>query len=232
VTRPLRHRLLAAFTGLVLVAGACSDDDDAAVGDEVDTEIVPPVVQEQETGDIDVPEVPGTFEVAVPDLGFGIALPDGWQATVLSEDALERLSQADLARPSFLDAATSVASTGAVFYAAGVGDEGRVAELKVDVQDDIDTSLQAIVDLADLVVQSGQVDDVEVVVDEDQGRVRVDYSVVLPSAEDEGLIEAQGSQLFVPDGERLWSFIVTSEDEPTQQALLKVFESSIAFDEE
>ena len=30
-----------------------------------------------------LPEVPGTFPVALPSLGFGIAVPQGWQASVL-----------------------------------------------------------------------------------------------------------------------------------------------------
>lgn len=184
----------------------------------------------QDTGGIDVPEVPGTFAAAVPALGFGIAVPEGWQATVLTEESLGRLADADLAQPSFLDAATSVASTGAVFYAAGIDEDGAVAELKVDVQDDADTSPLAIRALAQSVADSGQVDDVEIVADPDDDRVRVDYRVVLPSAEDGGTIDVLGSQLFVPDGDRLWSFIVTSEDEATQTALLGIFDASIVFD--
>ena len=32
------------------------------------------------------------------------------------------------------------------------------------------------------------------------------------------------------DGDRLWSFIITSEDTDTQTALLQIFDASITFD--
>ena len=55
---------------------------------------------------------------------------------------------------------------------------------------------------------------------ETDDRVRVDYRIALPSAEDGTPIDTFGSQIFVADGDRLWSFIVTSEDTDTQTALL------------
>ena len=231
-----RHHLRALLLPLLvaaLVLGGCSGDDDddatppaADPAPDVTPSTVPP-----ESGGIDIPEMPGTFAAPVPSLGFGIAVPEGWQATLLSEDALARLEEAALSRPSFLEAARQVAATGAVFYAAGIDDEGRVSELKIDVQDDADTGQDAIRDLAGSVVQSGQVTD-GVVVDDDpeDDRIRVDYRIALPSAEDGAPIDALGSQIFVVDGDRLWSLIVTSEDTGTQTALLQIFDGSIAFD--
>lgn len=220
-----------ALLALSLVIGGCGDDDDAGDenGDAV-ASVPAPTTPEPDTCGLDIPELPGTTPAPLCSLGIGIAIPQGWQATVLTPDALERLEEASLARPSFLDAAQSVASTGAVFYAAGVADDETVSELKVDVQDDAATDLASIRSLAQSVVDSGQVEDATLVEEADLGRVRVDYRVTLPSAETGEPIASYGSQLFVPDGDRLWSFIVTSEDEDTQTALLALFASSITFD--
>lgn len=228
--RPLWVGVAAALLALV----GCSDDDDAGTAEDPDAEgpISPPTTAPADTGGIDVPEIPGTFPAAVPSAGFGIAVPEGWQATVLSEDALARLEEAALARPSFLDAARQLFEAGAVFYAAGVDDQDRVSELKIDVQDDADTSQEAIMALAGSVEGSGQVTDAVVVEDDpEDDRIRVDYRIALPSADDGTPIDALGSQLFVVDGDRLWSFIITSEDTDTQTALLQIFDESITFDE-
>jgi hypothetical protein len=223
-------RLLAAVLGLLLVLAGCSDDDDEAPEDDAVSSVPAPTTPEPDACGLDIPELPGTTPAPLCSLGVGIAIPQGWQATVLTPDALSRLEEASLARPSFLDAAQSVASTGAVFYAAGVADDETVSELKVDVQDDAATDPAAVRAVAQSVVDSGQVDDATLVEEPQLGGVRVDYRVRLPSAETGEPIDSYGSQLFVPDGDRLWSFIVTSEDEDTQTALLTVFTSSITFD--
>lgn len=228
------------LVGLLLVAAVavsgCSDDDEptAATSTTVPTVDHTPTTEPPETGGIDVPDIPGTFPAAIPSLGFGIAVPEGWQATVLSDDAIERLEAATLAQPSFVEAAKNVAASGAVFYAAGVDDQGRVGELKVDVQADADTSTEGLAALAAALSGSGQVEDAVVVDDLESGRIRVDYRLAGNDANDEGDdphggIETIGSQLFVPDGDRVWSFIVTSEDEASQDALLAIFEASITF---
>lgn len=219
----------------LLTATACSGDDDGATPapDPTETSVGldhTPTTQAPETGGIDVPEIPGTFSAAIPSLGFGIAVPEGWQATVLSDDAIERLEAATLSQPSFLDAARNVMASGAVFYAAGIDDQGRVGELKIDVQDGADSSPEAIAALAKSVAESGKVEDAAVTTDLEGGRARVDYRLPAPVGDDDHAgIETIGSQLFVPDGDRVWSFIVTSEDTASQDALLAIFEASITF---
>ena len=222
-------RLGAALLVLALVVGGCSDDD-APEDDGAVASVPAPTTPDPDTCGLDIAELPGTTPAPLCSLGVGLAIPQGWQATVLTADALERLEDAALARPSFLDAARSVASTGAVFYAAGIADDETVSELKVDVQDDTATDPAAIRALAQSVVDSGQVEDATLVEEPELGGMRVDYRVRLPSAETGEPIDSYGSQLFVPDDDRLWSFIVTSEDEGTQTALLTVFTSSITFD--
>ena len=224
-------RVVGGVAAALLLFVACSDGDEPAEAPE-DTSadsIAAPTTQPPETGGLDVPELPGTFVVALPSVGFGIAVPEGWQATVLTDEALARLEDAALARPAFLDAAKAVAADGAVFYAAGVDEDERVAELKVDVQDDADTSPEAVAALAEAVAEQPAFEEVTVTDRLDDGRVRVDYRFSSPAADGEDRIDAYGSQLFVPDGDRLWSFIVTSEDRSTQDALLSIFGSSITF---
>ncbi len=228
----LRRRFAAVALATVVSISACSGGggDDAASTTSV-PESITTTTRTMDTGGIDIPDIPGTFKAPIPSLGFGIAIPQGWEATILTDDALAKLEDATLARPAFLDSARQVASTGAVFYAAGVDDQGRVAELKVDVQDNADTSPAAVQELAGSVVKSGQVTD-GVVVDDDPNddRIRVDYRLALPAADGGAPIDALGSQIFVVDGDRLWSFIITSEDTDTQTALLQVFDASITFD--
>ncbi len=217
---------------LLVLSSACSSDDggteqsastqpaDTSPDSTVSTTTTQPV----ETGGIDVPKIPGTYPAAVPSLGFGVAIPDGWQATLLSDDALSRLEGANLAEPFFLDSARQVAATGAVFYAAGIDDQSRVAELKIDVQEGADTDIAALRQLADQVAANEALGDTQVV-DLENGRIRVDYRVTLTSADDGEPIEAYGSQIFVPDGSRLWAIIVTAEDQDTQDALLRIFQA-------
>lgn len=222
-------RFRAVVLAVAVVLAGCRDDgagDDASTSTtETTAEITTTTSSPPETGGIDVPDVDGTYPVAVPSLGFGIAVPEDWQATLLSEDALRRLEGAQLAEPFFLEAAQNVAATGAVFYAAGVDEEGQVSELKIDVQSGASTDIDALRLLAEEATANAELDESEVVELED-GRIRVDYQVTLSSAEDGEPIRAYGSQLFVPDGDRLFALIVTSEQEGVQRDLLDVFQSS------
>jgi hypothetical protein len=84
-----------------------------------------------ETGGIEVDAPEGWRAVPLPQLGFGVAIPSHWEAVVLSDDALSDLSGASPVVPGFLEAAHAAQQTGAVFYAAGVDDQGRITDLTV-----------------------------------------------------------------------------------------------------
>jgi hypothetical protein len=84
-----------------------------------------------ETGGIEVAAPEGWRAVPLPRLGFGVAIPDAWEAAVLREDVLSDLASAAPVVPGFLDAAHAAAESGAVLYAAGVDTEDRVTDLKV-----------------------------------------------------------------------------------------------------
>lgn len=228
----VRRRIrVVAVAVLVTLVAACSGDDATAPDDALPpvSSVAPPTTAAPETGGIDVPDLPGTFPAALPSLGFGVAVPERWQATVLSSAALERLEDADLEESFFLDAARTVAASGAVFYAAGVDSAGRVAELKIDVAGAAGRSpIDAATD-AGAVLEGDGADDVTVV--EGGAEIaRVDYRADLTSAEDGESISVFGSQLFVADGERLWSLIITSERRADQSVLLEIFTSSFVLD--
>lgn len=222
-----RAAVVGAVLAVVLALGACGDDGPAADDEATEDSIIhTPTTEPPRSGGIDVPAVEGTYPVAVPSLGFGIAVPGGWQATLLSEDAIRRLEGAALADESFLDAARTVAASGAVFYAAGADTDGRVGDLKIDVRSDADTSPAAVRAAADAVVDRAGVEDAVVVDDLPAGRVRVDFVAEQPAADGSGPVQTLGSQIFVPDGARLWSLIVTSEDAEAHLALVTLFSGS------
>jgi hypothetical protein len=209
------RRALAAVVALGLALGGCGDDDVDAIppadplpeADELPTH----GSVEPDPGSIDVPEVPGTFPV-----------PQGWNATRLTAGDLDRLADAELAEPFFLEAARTVAATGAVFYAAGIDEQGRVAEIKVDMQEGTDVT--AARTEAEAAVAAAGASDLEVV-EAGDGRVRLDFRLEQPAADDGELIDAHLSQLLVPGDGRVWSVIVTSEDEATQSAVLAILDA-------
>lgn len=224
----MRRPAAVAAAVLLLLGAGCGDDGEEAVppadplpsADELPTHGAGP---EPEAGDIDVPDIPGTTPAPFPSLGFGIAVPQGWNATRLLEGDLDRLADAELDAPFFLEAAESVAATGAVFYAAGVDDEGRVAEIKVDRQEGTDAAAARAA--AETAVAGAGATDVHVVEPGD-GRVRLDFRLRQPAADDGAPIDALVSQVLVPADGGVWSVVVTSEDEATQSAVLAIVDRS------
>jgi hypothetical protein len=214
--------------GAVLVAAlsllGCSDDDDGPPPADPLPELPSHTSPEPDAGGLAPPDVPGTTFAPFPSLGFGIAVPEGWNATRLDDVAFERLEDADLAQPFFLDAARNVASTGALFYAAGVDQQGRVAEIKVDVEDGPGTTIDGVRTAAEAEVLAAGGTDVNVVAAED-GRVRIDFRLRQPSADGGEAIDAHVSRVLVPDDDRVWSIVVTSEDAATQTAVLSVVDA-------
>lgn len=227
----MRRRLpLAVLLVAALAAAGCSGDDEAAPPADPLPELPAHTSPEADAGQLQAPDVPGTTFAPFPSLGFGIAVPQGWNATRLDEEAFERLEDADLVEPFFLEAARNVASaTGAVFYAAGVDEEGRVAEIKVEVDDVAETATGAIRASAEAEVLAAGGTDLNVV-EADDGRVRVDFRLQQRSADSGDPIDAHVSRLLVPDGDRLWSIVVTSEDAATQTAVLAVVDAGFVLD--
>src|SRR5690606_33382418 len=83
------------------------------------------------TGGIEVATPEGWQPIPVPDLGFGIAVPPGWEAALLSPDGLATLARSSPVVPGFVDDAHAAASTGGLVYAAGEDAPGAVSDVVV-----------------------------------------------------------------------------------------------------
>ena len=75
--------------------GAAGDDTGAAGGTLPSTTLA--------TGDLDLEVPDGWQPIPVPALGFGLAVPPGWEAVLLSPDGLSTLAGATPAIPGFVE---------------------------------------------------------------------------------------------------------------------------------
>src|SRR4029453_12281685 len=122
-----RTRLVAAILAVALVGGLVAAVVGAIGGDDDATDGASPTSTTIDTGGIEVSAPDGGTAIPVAGLGFGIAVPPGWEAAVLAPDVLESLERSSPQVPGFLDNAHAAAEAGAVFYGAGVAEGGRGA---------------------------------------------------------------------------------------------------------
>lgn len=219
--RFLATGLLVALVGGVLVAAVAGGGGD----DDPVTTTTQPVITttsqpEPITGGLEVPELPNTYAAPIPSLGFGVAVPEGWQSVVLSEEGLARIEDAVLADDAFAEAAFRVAAAGAIFYAAGVDQQGRVDSLEVQVIDvDDQGDIEA---LAAQIAESPTFEEVEVVGDAE----RVEFAYTAPNLDDEDQeIDVAGAVVLVPElaRERVWLLTITTESSTSRDALVELF---------
>lgn len=208
---------LLAAVALVVGAtlGACSDDDESGSAASGQTE--PPAHATTTSTPLDFGEleleVPdGYFPIPVPDAGFGLALPEGFEATLLSPEAIDRLGQSRAAGEGFVGAALEAADSGALLYAARVEPDGAVTDVKLGVRfgDDPDALLLSTVaeieardELADLAVNS----------DSEAGTARIRFTTAGP---EDGPERAEGTQYLYRAPGAVWSLIITSEKSPDE----------------
>jgi hypothetical protein len=224
-----RTRLVAAILAVALVGGLVAAVVGAIGGDDEATDGSSPTSTTIDTGGIEVSAPDGWTAIPVAGLGFGIAVPPGWEATVLAPDVLESLERSSPQVPGFLDNAHAAAEAGAVFYAAGVDEAGRVADVKVravpgagvstiEQLEDFGRQLSGRAGLGDVPV--------EVVDDAEHPTVRMRYGLGAGG----GSAEARGTETLVagPD-DIVWSVIVTSEDPATHEALAEQIAGTLAF---
>jgi hypothetical protein len=186
------------------------------------------------TGGIDVPAPAGWTAIPVASLGFGIAVPPGWEATVLAPDVLASLERASPEVPGFLDLAHAAAAAGAVFYAAGEDAAGRAADVKVRAVPGAGVGdVGQLEDYADYLVATGGLEGATVEpVDGAHPTVRIRYRVATdPAAAGPAEpVEADGTETLVAGpGDILWSVIVTSEDPAAHDALATQITGSLSF---
>jgi hypothetical protein len=210
-----------------LAVGACSGDDGDGSNGTADSG-TSATSTTMNTGGIEVPAPDGWTAIPVPQLGFGLAVPPGWESTVLSDDALDALTRASPAVPGFLDLAHAAADVGAVFYAAGVDDAGRIADVKVRAAPGAGvTTVEQLEDYARQLAESSGLTgaSIEVVEGTELPTVRIRYQV---SAD--GSIEAAGTETLVAGpNDIVWSVIVTSEDAATHDALAEQITDTLSF---
>ena len=216
--------VLAAVVGALVGGSGGGDAGDAAQG------TAPTATSTTlDTGGIDVEAPDGWTAIPVADLGFGLAVPPGWEATVLSPDVLASLERSSPQVPGFLDRAHAAAEADAVFYAAGVDAGGRVADVKVRA--DPGAGVDDVAGLEDyarqLAARAGLGDPpVEAIDSADHPTVRMRYEL----GTDEGSVEAQGTETLVArPNDIVWSVIVTSEDPATHDDLAPQITDTLAF---
>jgi hypothetical protein len=120
--------LLIAGVALFIAGGDGDDGDPGPAGEPGDT-----TSTTLAAGDLRIDAPTGWQEVPLPSLGFGIAVPPGWEATRTDADTLAALARGSLVNPGFVDSARNAANAGAVFYAAAQDEEERVSDVKVQV---------------------------------------------------------------------------------------------------
>jgi hypothetical protein len=167
-----------------------------------------------DAGGIEVDAPDGWTAAPVPYLGFGVAVPPGWEVVVLSEEVLAGLDRSLPAVPGFLDAAHAAAESGALLYAAGADDQDRVTDLKIRAApesgvEDVDDLTAYGRSLAD---QGGLADaTVEPVEGAPSPTVRIGFSSEATSAQGETVaIEGIETLVLGPRGV-VWSAVVTGE---------------------
>ena len=230
---PLRARLalVAALVlpvvAVVLVAlpGRGGGDDPAGGGASGDGDVTMPSTT-LETGGIDVAAPEGWLAIPVPDLGFGVAVPPGWEAAVLSADGLAALAGASPAVPDFTDNARAAAAAGGLVYAAGEDTGGGVSDLLVQGAPET-----GITDAEGLATYAGEIaagaghDDPQIaVVDADRPAVRMHFQVGGAGER----AAATRTLVLGPDG-IVWSLEVTSDDPDIHDDLVAGITDSLTF---
>jgi hypothetical protein len=164
------------------------------------------------TGDLEIEPPDGWYAVPLPTLGFGLALPQGWESVVLSGEGLSRLAEASPVVPGFVDAAHNAAASGAVLYAAGVDDADLVTDLKVRAAADSGvTDATTLEDYARALADEAELPDPAVTRVEGAAWPTVDVRYHAPAADDgEHATEGTERSVLAPGGV-VYSLLVTSE---------------------
>lgn len=179
------------------------------------------------TGGIEVAAPEGWQPIPVPDLGFGIAVPPGWEAALLSPDGLATLARSSPAVPDFVDNAHAAAATGGLVYAAGEEAGGAISDVVVRAapQTDVSDAAGLAAYAETLAADAGRADpQAEVVEGAAMPTVRLRFQ-----AGAEGEV-AEGTETFVlgPDG-IVWSVTVTSDDAAVHAELADDIAGTLTF---
>jgi hypothetical protein len=222
---------LGAALAVVLALAACSGDkggDDAGdtpAGSQAATTTT------MNTGGIEVDAPDGWTVIPVPDLGMGLAVPPGWEATLLSPEGLATLAGASPDVPDFADLAHTAASQGGLVYAAGQDQAGGISDVVVRA-----TPQAGVATAADLATAAQQI---AAQAGADPAAVQtVDGSqyptALVPFTVGGGAAGAQASAKatnMVVAGPRdiLWEITVTSDDAASHDQLVDAIQKTLTF---
>lgn len=177
--------------------------------------------------EIDAPE--GWQPIPVPDLGVGLAVPPGWEATLLSSQGLATLAEASPVVPDFVENAHAAASARGLIYAAGEDDSGGVSDVIVRAAPQTGVADAAGLEAyaRSLAAGAGRTDpQIEVVDGATRPTVRLRFRV---GGEGEGEVaEGTESLLLGPDG-IVWSVVVTTDDAAIHDDLARSITRTLAF---
>jgi len=233
VALPWRARLalvaavvLAVVAVLLVVLPGRGGGDDAAGDGSPGADLTLPSTT-LNTGDIDVAAPDGWQPVPVPALGFGVAVPPGWEAAVLSAEGLAALGGAAPAVPGFADNAHAAAEAGGLVYAAGEDAAGGVSDLLVQAAPETGvTDAEGLAAYAEEIAADAGLADPRVAVVEgaDRPTVRTDFRV----GTDAEAAEATRTLVLGPD-DLVWSLEVTSDDPGIHDDLVDALTATLTF---
>lgn len=214
---------------LALAAPGCGDDDAPEQGPgPPDPHGIGDTTTTLAAGDLQIDPPSGFSAIPLPALGVGLAIPEGWEAVVLTDEALDRIEELGIV-PGFVDAARNARRSGAVFYAAGPDPGGGVADLKLqpvpsaesDAEGPDADALRLLGEAALAAAPEGA--ELDEQLDRSPPRLRIRYAVT------DGAVEAEGTQWLVAGPTQVWSIIVTSEDAGTHDDLAEVLVGAVVF---
>lgn len=177
---------------------------------------------------VDTPE--GWQTVPLADLRFGLAVPPGWEAVLLSPEGLATLAGASPAVPGFSDLAHAAAAGGGIFYAAGQDAAGGISDVEVRARPQ-----SGITDLAGLEAEAAsaaaqaQADPaaIEVVEGTEYPTVLVPFTV--GGADPAGGSSAVTTIMVAGPDDVLWEVTVASDDAATHDDLTRQIADTLTF---
>jgi hypothetical protein len=177
---------------------------------------------------VDAPE--GWQPVPLADLRFGLAVPPGWEAVLLSPEGLATLAGASPAVPGFSDLAHAAAAGGGIFYAAGQDAAGGISDVEVRARPQ-----SGITDLAGLQAEAAsaaaqaQADPaaIEVVDGTEYPTVLVPFTV--GGADPAGGSSAVTTIMVAGPDDVLWEVTVASDDAATHDELTRQIADTLTF---
>jgi hypothetical protein len=226
----LRRPGAALTVALALVLAACSGDkgDDAGdtpAGSQAATTTT------MNTGGLEVDAPDGWTVIPVPDLGMGLAVPPGWEATLLSPEGLATLAGASPSVPDFTDLAHEAASQGGLVYAAGQDQAGGISDVVVRAtpQAGVSTADQLATAAQQIATQAGSDPaTVQTVDGAPYPTALVPFTVGGAAAGAQASAKATNVVVAGPR-DILWEITVTSDDAASHDQLVEQIQKTLTF---